>query len=202
MRSGAKKIGTALAILAGILLLAVGVIWITFAPENGGDCLYINDPVTKYKYCIVGEEVHIVDCDDVKVENGYLELPDSFWGKPVTMVDLRGIPYAERVHIPDSVTNVQHLRGSSLREVTGGVNVEVLGEGVFFECRKLIKVEFIANDSITMIPANAFDGCTALESVELGASIASIESGAFDETPWAETPEGQATIEKYGKEKD
>ncbi len=59
-----------------------------------------------------------------------------------------------------------------------GAGVTVIGEDAFRSCTQLVSVDF-TGATIVVIPAYAFDGCTALETLTLSDSITTIEECAF-----------------------
>ena len=125
-----------------------------------------------------------------KVEGGYavwsgtpecpadLEIPDSYWGKPV--VKLEAYAFSEttgivRVWVPSSV--------------------QVIGRNAFL-CYQTLEEVYLA-EGVTVIESFAFRGCAALKTVELPSTLQKIEAGAFGSCNSLETIRYHGTVEEW-----
>lgn len=108
---------------------------------------------------------------------------------PDTLTEIGGYAFAENkgsslktVEIPSSVTIIDDYAFSGctyLKTVTFAENSEIknLGEGVFKNCSYLSSITL--PDTVTQIPALAFNGCGRLVKFTIGANVEKIGEGAF-----------------------
>ncbi len=177
------QLGKILAIVAGLLLFGFLCFWILYKPEwsdYGDGKMSVWDPVTGFRYNIDDEkeEIVVTGYSSKSVKNGCLEIPDSFWGRPVTKLNLWGISSnVVSVKIPDSVTIIQNMSCGQMQEITGGANVKVIASYAFEECTALTKVEL--GNKIEEIGSYAFDGCFNLKEIRLGNYLEEVKEGAF-----------------------
>jgi uncharacterized repeat protein (TIGR02543 family) len=69
--------------------------------------------------------------------------------------------------------------GCGLESMILPASVQNLGEGVFRDCQSLTAVTFADGSTIGSIPAQTFDGCTALTSVNIPDTVTVIDTQAF-----------------------
>lgn len=108
---------------------------------------------------------------------------------PDTLTEIGGYAFAENngsslktVEVPASVTIIDDYAFSGctyLKTVTFAENSEIknLGEGVFKNCSYLSSITL--PDTVTQIPALAFNGCGRLVKFTIGANVEKIGEGAF-----------------------
>lgn len=87
-----------------------------------------------------------------------------------------------KIEIPASVTQIDEYAFSGctyLKTVTfaEGSQLKLLGEGAFKGCTRLTGVSL--PDTVTAIPALAFNGCASLVEFTIGANVETIGEGAF-----------------------
>ena len=88
-----------------------------------------------------------------------------------------GVPLASEITVPSSSRNPAYYTGSSLPEI---LPVRAIGSSAF--ARNTVIKKVILPATITAIEANAFEGCTALATVEFyggDSQLTRIEYGAF-----------------------
>lgn len=171
------------AIFAGILFFAFSCFWILYSPEWGytGGGMSVWDPITGFQYYIDDEDQEIIVMNyknSKSVKDGCLEIPNSFWGRPITTIYLWGInSNVVSVKIPDSVTTISDMSQGEMQEVTGGTNVKVIAPDAFMGCTSLTKVEL--GNNIEEIGSYAFVGCSSLKEIKLGNYLEEVEEGVF-----------------------
>ena len=135
----------ALIIAAIILLLAstVGIICLVVVPN-----LKPNDPQPEetaniednYSFELSWNDTYVLTIDKFEPVNGVIRFPDSYEGKPISMIARSRSTYSadtsdvKEIIIPDSVTKIGELafRGMvNLETVTLGANVETIGDSAF-----------------------------------------------------------------------
>lgn len=213
-------------IFAGGFLCLWVVFWLVYRPEWGypGGGMSIRDPFSGFQYYIdnTGIGVSVINViHSGPIKDGCLEIPESFWGRPVVGVDLAGLENlgpVTSVKIPDSVIYIDGLRIKTLQKVTGGYNVREIATYAFWQCEALTKVELgnkieevgsyafencISLEEIRFgnylkrIDTAAFYGCENLKAVDLGDNLpVIIDKDAFSGTPWLDTDEAKKIMEK------
>ncbi len=171
-----------LAKIAGVFALLFCIWWMTFKPDWGyfGGGFVVEDPFSGFEYYVDDEYVIVRTLVNTwHVKDGYLKIPDSFWGRPVTTINFRqwhsdwGV---ETIEIPDSVT-VIYDAPVGVKEVVGGANVTKIASEAFRDCNMLTKIEL--GDKVEEIGNYAFENCTNLKEVRLGNSLERVEAGTF-----------------------
>jgi hypothetical protein len=66
-----------------------------------------------------------------------------------------------------------------LRSVFIPSSVEIIGHSCFWRCQALSSLSFERGSSLRQIEKSAFSGCTSLQSLYIGASVADIDPLAF-----------------------
>ncbi len=127
------------------------------------------------------------DKDEVKlvVHHGYdrhVEVPETYQGYPVTMIDEEAFLYdeMESVKLPDTVTVIGNNAFSEcefLSYIKLPKHLKEIGDGAFADCDCLMISEF--PDELEVIGSYAFGGCTCLEEIILPSSLKSIGDEAF-----------------------
>lgn len=156
---------------------------------NGG--VLVEDSITGFKYFVDNdlEEIILFDViDEELVKDGYLEIPNSIWGIPVTKVSMERIktePRIVSVYIPDNVRLIWRLYVEGMKEVTGGRNVREIGQEAF-EVPYYIDSEvnddlerIVLGNRVEQLNDRAFANCIALKEVKLGNSLYYIGDYAF-----------------------
>lgn len=169
-----------LKMLGGLFLLYC-LFWMIYRPSGAFiSDITVKDPFSGFEYYVEEDEVWVKGLvHSGPVKDGYLKLPESFWGKPVKTVSI-GISTryeVEIVEIPDSVTYIGRVRGDGIKEVVGGRNVTQIAGEAFKGCDGLTKVQL--DCLITEIGYGVFSDCTSLKEVKLGNSVEEIGYDAF-----------------------
>lgn len=154
-----------------------------------------------------------------------VSIPDSFNGKPVTVIGNGAFKNADIVSavIPDSVKTISDFAfngckrleritlGASVKEIKSYAFVNcvslkkidlssptltIIGEGAFAYCEKLTEVVF--GNNITEIGSTAFTNCESLAKAELPKNLKAIGDNAFAECLSLESVTIPKTLEKWG----
>ncbi len=85
------------------------------------------------------------------------------------------------------------FRGTAITEIAIPASLHTLGYAVFAGCEQLARVDFSEDSAITVISESLFNGCKALKSLTLPASIVEIASYAIigsgiETVEWSGTP--------------
>ncbi len=169
--------------IAGVLVLLFCAVWIVIKPDFGYSygVFTVEDPISGFVYYIKGDEVAVKSLVHTgPVKDGYLKMPDSFMGRPVTEIAIHGWSSdwgVETIEIPDSVTLISSVSAWGVKEVVGGKNVQRISVRAFEDCGTLTKIEL--GDKVEEIGKYAFVGCANLKEIELGNAIYKVEEGTF-----------------------
>ena len=112
------------------------------------------------------------------------EIPETFNGKPVTMIGreaFKDAVYLECVTFPDSVTGIEESAFSgcsSLREIAWANGLKYIEYSAFEWCTALERLEF--PEGLQTINMEAFRECASLKEVVLPHSLDLLESYAFN----------------------
>ncbi|MDX2111053.1 MAG: leucine-rich repeat protein [Verrucomicrobiota bacterium] len=155
-------------------------------------------PNLEYKYTDDGTSITITDYTGT---GGYLTIPESINGKPVTSIGDSAF-YAciglTSVSIPNSVTSIGNGAFFScigLTSVSIPNSVTSIGYSAFSSCTKLTSVSI--PNGVNSIGSSAFTGCTRLTSVIISNSVTSIGSYAFSNCTELTTIEVETGNEAY-----
>jgi hypothetical protein len=92
------------------------------------------------------------------------------------------------------------FHNSGLFSIKIPASVEVFGQGCFYQCDRLKKVEFEPNSRLRSIPKDTFAKCKQLYFVQIPAAVQYIVDGCFFGCPWKMTlefEEGSPLAEQY-----
>lgn len=197
-----KVCAIALAKIAGVFALLFCIWWMTFKPDWGylGGGFVVEDPFSGFEYYVDDEYVIVRSLVNTwHVKDGYLKIPDSFWGRPVTHIGIRSWSSqwgVKTIEIPDSVTIISGAPTPGLEEVVGGANVTEIGQGAFQDCATLTRIEL--GDKVEEIGRYAFENCTNLKEIELDNSLVRVEIGVFNGCTALEKVELGYGVEEIG----
>lgn len=87
--------------------------------------------------------------------------------------------FIETVTFPSSVTRIGEFAfmNSSLKNITLGANIEIIGSSAFLGCLSFNKINF--NNKIAIIGDYAFSGCTEFKTFTVPQSVISVGNGVF-----------------------
>ena len=141
----------------------------------------------------INEKVDYVHAELMSGEPTYtsseIEIPDSieYIGRkyPVTVIQkdaFKGSFNLTTISLPDNINTIgtQAFKNcANLQKIEIPVSTTTLGEELFWGCKNLKEVVFLSANAITKLPANIFQDCESLESIELPSSIQYIYADAF-----------------------
>ncbi len=179
--SASAKAGYILGIVGTILSALAIVVGILVAMLGGlGDAIY--SQVTGLEFIKMESGNYAVSATD-KTLPSHLEIPDSYKGKPVTVV----APYAfknhteiENITLPESVTRISTdaFSGcSALEQVNIPESVVWIDRYAFFGCNSLTEVDL--PDGLTRLGSYAFKDCSSLTSITIPAKVSADEKGSY-----------------------
>lgn len=182
----------------------------------------VQSPPSDFEYTTYSDYAEVTG---YKGKSNAVSIPDSFNGKPVTVIGNGAFKNADflSVVIPDSVKTISDFAFNgckSLESIKLGVSVKeiksyafvncislkkidlstpaltMIGEGAFAYCERLTEVVF--GDSITEIGSHAFTNCEALVGADLPKKLRTIGDNAFAECLSLESVTIPKTLEKWG----
>lgn len=170
-------------VITEIILLVIALkflVKVVYEPTYDG--AIVKDPITGFCYHITDYSAEITEItNSMSIKDGHLNIPDSFWGRPVTTLTIKKpdwkIEKITSVAIPDSVIIINRMELFYMMEVTGGSNVTKIEACAFSHCENLIKVDL--GDNIERIGSQAFAECTSLQEIKLGNQIEFIDAFTF-----------------------
>ena len=142
---------------------------------NAADLVYLADSVPAGAALDLGD-VAIAAYDGKPVGHGVSKAAADEL-PPYILAGLR----ASRLVLPSGLKTIGRgaLLDSEISAIDIPAGVKEIGEHSFAACRKLTKVSFDLGCSIESVPSRAFDGCVLLEEIEVPASVAVIGQRAF-----------------------
>lgn len=87
--------------------------------------------------------------------------------------------FVETVTFPSSVTRIGEFAfmNSSIKNITLGTNIEIIGSSAFVGCLSFDKINF--NEKIAVIDSYAFSGCTSLKTFTVPSTVTTLGDGVF-----------------------
>lgn len=130
------------------------------------------------------EEVEEVVSEDAVGAALSEKYPEFVWAETIIISLSEGYEDTENIVIPSECTNIMGNFGTKIKTVnfSNASSLETIDNGVFKECVGLTNIDLSGCTSLTTIGANAFYGCSAVESVILPTNLHNIGSNAFAET--------------------
>ena len=113
-------------------------------------------------------------------ENGILEIPSSYEGKPVTAI--KDSAFSGRSDISGQII------------ISEGITS--IGNSAFMNCSSLNSIDI--PDSVASIGAGAFNGCSALRNINIPENVTELESGIFQSCSSLQTIDLPNGITKIG----
>lgn len=114
---------------------------------------------------------------------GITEIPDNYFGSGVTGRSNGQYAYLSKVDLSDckdlttiganAFANDTKLTSINL---TGDTALKTIGDSAFYKCENLKEIDLSA---ATSLGANAFNGCTALESIKINSDLKTVGADAF-----------------------
>ncbi|MDY3796496.1 MAG: leucine-rich repeat domain-containing protein [Agathobacter sp.] len=158
-----------------------------YARWENGIFEFGSNPRTQYKITSIDEN------NNMKVELIKYSINLARLTAGVTAYTIANLTATEDniANIPDSISAREALANY---DIAGNMEIASIGEGAF-EGSNVTKIEL--PNTVEKIEANAFKGCTSLESIALPETIETIEAGTFDgctSLKTVEIPEGVTSI--------
>ena len=159
----------------GLFVLATGL---AIAACDGGKT---EDPQTpSLEYALVEDGYAVVGMGTY--EEGILNIPSTYKGKPVTTIGEEAFLYETEigiVNIPDSVKIIEKkafYNCPNITQVSIGKNVTTIEDSAFADCNNIVEITDL--DSVEYIGAEAFRECLMLKAVEFSNSIKTVSNAS------------------------
>ncbi len=125
---------------------------------------YIVKSFSGYTYEIYDDHVVVRDCTK---KNAHLTIPDTYLGKPVTIIGPRAFIYLpiEEVTLGKNIISIENdafCSCTKLKSVTGKAQLQNISSGCFMNCTQLETLSI--GNSLKCVGDQAFWNCTKLKS--------------------------------------
>lgn len=184
-----KKKLKILGIIMMLLFATFGLIaneWhLEFIHTIGGEtALSVRSPGSPYIFCVFEDYVRLdafcgTDITDV-------EIPETFWGRPVTEIGDSCFAYNSSIVSVDINENIEVIgceafeACENLQEVIGGAHVKTISQSAFSRCENLVKVD--VGNELNRIYHEAFYCCANLRTIGEQEQLIYVEPSAFEKS--------------------
>ena len=153
-------------LLTFFILLATLTSCCSKKPTEQDNNNVVESPATDFEYELSpeGDKIHITRYIGT---SEHVVIPAEIENLPV--ISLRGVNSGEQ-----TITKQGVFEGTSVKTVQIPDCLKIIGSRTFKNCKQLTEVKIPKNSNITNINNRSFEGCTALESIDLSSTKLSI----------------------------